>query len=99
MNTDGVMQFNSDALKEFQRRGIHFVAFCDGLSGKTAVRPLVRLERKALGISRPAPFADIGPDEESPRDYLRFVGIKIRAGKNYDAYLIGRKRGILVRVL
>ena len=99
MNADGVLQFNADAMRAFRGQPIEFVAVCDERSGRTAMRPLVAVERKALSVKGPVPFPQIARDEESPRDYLRFVGIKIRARKNYEAYLIGGSKGILVRVL
>jgi len=98
MNSDGVLQFDAAAVSAFRCRRIEFVAVCDGRSGKTAIRPLVAEERQALGLGT-ASFAQFSSDGESPREYLGFVGIKIRAGKKYEAYLIGTAKGILVTVL
>lgn len=100
MNADGEMRFNLGAVKEFRRREIEFVAFNDNRSGRTAVRPLVASEKKQLEIMKPDFFADIsGPDTETPRDYLRFVGIRIRKGKKYPASLNDQGTGIIVNVL
>lgn len=100
VNADGVMHFDSDAIKEFRRRGIEFVAFSDKRNGRTAVRPLIVSEKKELEITKSDFFADIsGPDTETPRDYLRFVGIKIRKGKKYQASLNDQGNGIIVSVL
>ena len=98
MNSDGVLQFDAAAVGAFRSRPIEFVAVCDGRSGKTAIRPLVAQERQALALGPPS-FAQFSSDGESPREYLGFVGIKIRAGKNYEAYLIGTAKGIFVTVL
>lgn len=100
MNADGEMRFNLDAVKEFRLREIEFVAFNDNRSGRTAVRPLVASEKEQLEITKSDFFAEIsGPDTETPRDYLRFVGIKTRKGKKYQASLNDQGNGIVVSVL
>ena len=94
------MHFDSDAVKEFRHRGIEFVAFRDKCNGRTAVRSLIVSEKKELEITKADFFAEIrGADSETPREYLRFVGIKMRKGKKYQASLNDQGNGIIVSVL
>jgi hypothetical protein len=100
VNADGVMHFDSDAVKEFRRREIEFVAFKDQCSGRTALRSLVASEKKELEITKADFFAEIRcSDSETPLEYLRFVGIKMRKGKKYQASLNDQGNGIIVSVL
>lgn len=99
LNADGVMQFDSDAIKEFRHHEVEFVAFKDQRSGRTAVRPLVASEKNELEITKSDFFADIrGSDSETPREYLRFAGIRIRKGKKYQASLNDQGNGIIVSI-
>jgi hypothetical protein len=99
LDRNGVMHFDSDAIKEFRGRDIEFVAFSDWRTGRTAMRLLAGPERDALGIIKPDFCAEVRSDDgETPRDYLRAVGIKVRRGKKYHALLNRQGNGIIVTV-
>ena len=99
LDADGVMQFDSDAIKKFRCQGIEFVAFTDQCSGRTAMRPLTGRERDTLEITKPDFCAAVrSNDSETPREYLRAVGIKIRKGRKYEALLNHQGNGIIVAV-
>ena len=99
LDADGVMQFDSDAIKEFRGRDIEFVAFNDWRTGRTAMRLLAGPERDALGIIKPDFCAEVrSHDSETPREYLRAVGIKVRKGRRYQALLNHQGNGIIVTV-
>jgi hypothetical protein len=97
LDADGVMQFDSDAIKKFRCQGIEFVAFTDLRTGRTAMRCLSDRERDALELTKPDFCAEVRAiDRETPREYLRAVGIKIRKGRKYEALLT--HQGIVVTV-
>ena len=99
LDANGVMQFDSDAIQKFRGQHIEFVAFIDLRTGRTAMRLLNGPEKDALEITKPDYCAEVrSNDRETPREYLRFVGIKIRTGKKYQASLIKQGNGIIVTV-
>jgi hypothetical protein len=99
LDADGVVQFDSDAIRELRGRDIEFVAFNDHRTGRTAVRPLTGAERDALEITKPDFCAEVrSNDGETARDYLRAVGIKVRKGRKYEASLIHQGNGIIVTI-
>ena len=100
LDADGVMHFDSDAIRKFRGRDIEFVAFNDSRTGRTALRLLAGPERDALGIMKPDFCAEVRTnDSETPSEYLRAVGIKVRTGRRYQALLNHQKNGIIVTVL
>ena len=99
LDADGVMQFDSDATEKFRCQGIEFVAFTDLRTGRTAMRTLTGPERDALEIAKPDFCAEVRTDDrETPREYLRAVGIKVRKGRKYEALLNHQGNGIIVTV-
>lgn len=99
LDAHGVMQFDSDAIQKFRGQDIQFVAFSDLRTGRTAMRPLTGPEKDALEITKPDFCAEVrGNDRETPREYLRAVGIKVRKGRKYEALLTHQGNGIIVTV-
>ena len=99
LDVDGVMQLGSDAIEKFRCQGIEFVAFTDQRNGRTAMRPLTGRERDTLEITKPDFCAGVRTNDcETPREYLRAVGIKIRKGRKYEALLNRQCNGIIVTV-
>lgn len=99
LSANGVVQFDSDAIQKFRGQDIEFVAFIDLRTGRTAMRLLTDSEKDALAITKPDFCAEVrGNDSETPREYLRAVGIKVRKGMRYAALLNHQGKGIIVTV-
>lgn len=99
LNANGVIQFNSDAVQKFGGQHIEFVAFIDLRTGRTAMRLLTGAEKNALEITKPDFCTEVrGNDRETPREYLRALGIKVRKRRKYEALLTRHGNGIIVTV-
>lgn len=99
LDENGAVQFDEMAIKEFRGRDIAFIAFNDWRTGRSAMRTLVDAERNALEITNPDFCAEVrGNDCETPRAYLRAVGIKVRKGRRYEALLTHQGNGIIVTI-
>jgi len=96
---DGTIHFNRAAFRQFgpiDPDNVHFYR----LSGGGGTRPLLRRERRELGVCGPGPTAQHAEDDplEFMQEFIRLVQVKPLARKRYRAWLEEKTKTVMIRI-